>query len=1094
MLVWIMKPEQLQRAVEGRYRLIQQLVGGGMSTVYLAHDDALDRRVVIKVLAGDLASTEGKERFRQEIALVATLSHPQVVPVLAAGDVDGLPYFVMPFVDGESLRRRLGRGPLSVRETVSILVDVARALAAAHERGIVHRDIKPDNILLTAQSAVVTDFGVAKVRWGARRSRAAGSVQTSEGTSLGTPAYMAPEQIAGGSDVDGRADLYAVGIVAYEMIAGAPPFTDKTPRKVLAAHLVEAPPALSRRRRDVPPGLASLILRCLAKDPADRPRTALDIVRALQDPETIAVPRARVGTLAVRGALRGLRRAPMLSVYAVACLALGTGATIAVCGAIDHALLRDLPFAHARALVTVYRTTPQFKDGPFSAPNYMDLARSVHQISDLAAIGLAPGVLGLPNDPVQVRVSRASGNLFSALGIRAASGRLFDRRDVENGGGVAVVTDELWRSRFGGDPSIVGRSIELDGRATTIVGVLPPEFRIPRAGIEIESDIWIPLVFTPTELALRRSNSLMLLGQLAPGSSVRVAERELRDRLADIVRTYPDQRDESIRVTLLHADSAGAIRTPLLLLLGAVGLVLVVATANVVCLLLARGLRREQEFAIRSALGASRWAVVRPVVAESAILACAGVLLGTGLAAVGLRLAGAGIADNLPQLGGLAIGVRIIPFALAIAVLITVLGGALPAWYATRVGAHEVLRGIRGSSSSRSRVRSLNALVVAEVALALVLTIATGLLFKSVTRLIERDPGFDPAPVLTLTVAVPVPTYPDGTAVQRFLAPVLDAVGRLPGIAAVGATSMLPFHCCRNSNIRYEGRPNDIPTRMPLVEFRNVTPGYFAVTRQRVISGRLLRDADAPVPASVVVVVNEALAQRDFAGQDPVGKRFYTSDTTFATIVGEVSTIRNTDPIAPPVPEMYVPYQPGSQTFAFNLMVRVARGDPRLAGTAVTAAIRAVDPRAAVTRVMPMRDLIRNSVRRQRFFLAAIGLFAVVAVVLAIAGLHGLLSFTVAQRAQEIGIRSALGSSPLRTLATTVRRGLHLIGGGVLFGIAGAMLIVRLLQATIAGIEPLDLGTWLVATIALVATGLLACLPPSWRAASIAPASAMRGE
>lgn len=1086
--------ERLQRAVKGQYRLIQQLVGGGMSTTYIAHDDALDRQVVIKVLPGELASTEAIERFRQEIALVATLSHPQVVPVLAAGEVDGLPYFVMPYVDGESLRRRLARGPLSVRETVSILVDVARGLAAAHERGIVHRDIKPDNILLTAHSAVITDFGVAKVRANARRSRARGSVQTSEGTSLGTPAYMAPEQIAGGSDVDARADLYAFGIVAYEMIAGAPPFNDVAPRKVLAAHLVEPPPPLARRRHDVPAGLASLILRCLAKDPADRPRTALEILRALQDPETIAVPRARGSAIDLRGALRGLRRAPMLSVYAVVCLALGTGSTIAVCGAIDHALLRDLPFAHARALVTVYRTTPQFDTGPFAAPNYVDLSRSLHQLTDLVAIQPTASVLGLPSDPVQVRVAQASGNLFTTLGVRAAAGRLFDSHDADHGGGVAVISNEIWRSRFGGAPSIVGRSIELNGRATTVVGVLPPNFRIPRAGIELDSDIWVPLILTPEDLTKRRLNSLALIGRLAPGSTVADAQRELRDRMADIVRTYPELHDESIRVTPLQADSVAFIRAPLLLLLGAVGLVLVVATANVVCLLLARGLRREQEFAIRSALGASRWAVVRPVVAESALLACAGVLSGIGLAALGLHFAGASIADHLPQLTGLAIDARIVPFALAIAALVAVVAGVLPAWYATRVDAHEVLRGIRGSSLGTSRVRSLNALVVAEVALALVLTIATGLVLKAVTRLIDRDPGFDPAPVLTLTAAVPVPAYPDGTAVPRFLEPTLDAVARIPGVAAAGAISVLPFKCCRNGNVRYEGHPNDTPTRMPLVEIRNVTPGFFAVTRQRLIAGRLLSDADATSQASNVVVVNEALARRDFPGQDPVGKRFYDSDTTFTTIVGVVSTIRNVDPIAPPVPEMYVPYQPGYDRFVFNVMIRVTRGDPRLVGPAVSAAIRTVDPRAAVTRVMPMRDVIQDSVRRQRFFLGAIALFATVAVVLAGAGLHGLLSFTVAQRAQEIGIRTALGSSPLRTLGATVRRGLRLIGGGVLFGILGAILIARLLQATIAGIEPLDLSTWLVATIVLVATGVLACLPPSWRAASIDPVAAMRSQ
>ncbi len=1068
-----------------------------MSTVYLARDEAFDRQVVIKVLPVELASTEAIERFRQEIDLVATLSHPQVVPVLTAGQVDGLPYFVMPYVDGESLRRRLHRGPLSVRETVSVLVDVARALAAAHAQGIVHRDIKPDNILLTAQSAVVTDFGVAKARQRAGRPRVGGAagVQTSEGTSLGTPAYMAPEQIAGSSDVDARADLYALGVVAYEMLAGRPPFNDASPRKVLAAHLVETPPPLSSGRRDVPPGLERLIVRCLAKDPGDRPRSALDIVRALQESETIAQPGLRFTAIDLRSAVRGLGRAPLLTVYALVCLALGAGSTIAVCGAIDQALIRELPFAHARSLVTVYRTTPQFDRGPFSAPTFLDLARSLHRIDHLAAIDFVFGVLVLPGDAVRVSIRRVTENLFSTLGVTAQAGRLFDSSDAQRAVPVADISDALWRSRFGGDPLIVGRSVDLDGRSTVILGVLPRGFRIPRAAVELEADIWTPLVFTPHEIAQRRANSLSLLGRLAPGATVSAAERELRDRMADITRIYPELRDESIRVAPMRTDSAAFVRGSLMLLLGAAGLVLVVATANVVCLLLARGVQRQQEFAIRSALGASPWAVVRPVLAESALLAVAGVLVGIALASAGVHLTDAQIAGDLPQLAGLALGARIIPFALATAVLLAVLAGVLPAWYGTRVLAQEALGGARGSSVGRRRVRALNALVVAEVGVALVLTIATGLVLKAFLRLNDQDPGFDPAPVLTLEVAVPALAYANRSAVSRLLEPALDAVARVPGVAADGAISILPYrNWGANSNVRYEGQPNDTPTRLPIVEMRDVTPGYFGVTHQRLIGGRLLRDADATVDAPDVVVVNQALAQRDFPGQDAVGKRFYDSDTTLATIVGVVSTIRNMGPIRVPTPEMYFPYKPGDDKTAFNVMIRVQRGDPGALGAAVSAAIRAVDSRTAITHVQTMREVMRDSIRTQRFFLSAIVLFALIAVLLAVAGLHGLLTFTVAERAREIGIRTALGSSPFRTVGLVVRRGLRLIAGGVVFGIVGASLAARVLQAMVYGVESMDPALWLVATVGLMGMGLLACLLPSWRAAAVDPVTAMRIE
>src|SRR5579862_7885447 len=411
----------MDELIEGRYRVVRQLEGGGMSAVFLARDEQLGRSVVIKVLPKSLASPDALERFRAEIALVATFTHPQIVPVLAAGELDGLPYFVMPYVEGESLRQRLARGPMSVRETVSILVDAARALAFAHERGVVHRDIKPDNILLTAHSAVVSDFGIAKAR-----SR---GPLTSEGMSIGTPTYMAPEQIAG-DETDGRADLYALGAVGYEMLVGAPPFAGTTARKVMTAHLTETPQPISKRRSDVPPGVEKVLLQCLAKEPSQRPRSASDIVRALQDPEVLGTPRTAVTVGDVRGGLLGLVRAPSTTIYALICLALGAGAMTAVYSAIDRALIAPLPFAHASELVTVYRNDPHNHTGPLSPPNFLDLSRSLQALRDLVAIDITKsGLVQLPTESASLPMSRASGNVFTALGVSAVRGRLFDSSD-----------------------------------------------------------------------------------------------------------------------------------------------------------------------------------------------------------------------------------------------------------------------------------------------------------------------------------------------------------------------------------------------------------------------------------------------------------------------------------------------------------------------------------------------------------------------------------------------------------------------------------------------------------------------------------------
>ena len=1070
----------MDQLIEGRFRVVRQMEGGGMSAVFLAKDESLGRSVVIKVLPKTMATPDALERFRAEIALVATFTHPQIVPVLSAGELDGLPYFVMPFVEGESLRQRLTRGPLSVREAVSILIDVARALAFAHERGVIHRDIKPDNILLTAHSAVVTDFGVAK-----SRTRAP---MTSEGTSLGTPTYMAPEQIAG-DEVDARTDLYALGVVGYEMLVGAPPFAGPTVRKLMTAHLTETPQPIARRRSDVPPDLERMLLQCLAKEPAERPRSAMDVVRALQEP---AAPRRATVTLAdVRGGVRGLIRAPSVTVYALICLALGTGAMTGVYSAIDRALIQPLPFAHARELVTIYRKALRFDTSPLSPPNFLDLGRSLHELRDLAAVDQTSGLVTLPDAAERLNLMRATGNTFSALGVSPSHGRLLDSADAAADAPVVVLSHELWQTRFGADTTLIGRSIVLDGRSRTVVGVLPPEFRLPHGDRRLEADVWIPLVFTHAELQSRGSHFLCAFGRLAPGATVRDADRELAERFAEIAKIYPDWREESMRAVAMQADDVAHVRGPLLLLLGAVSLVLLVATSNVICLLLARGVHRQREYAVRVALGASRWDVVRPVLVESLALAVSGVALGIGLAWIGIRATGVHLSEDLPQLSNVFVGVRAIPFALLLSGLIAVLAGALPAWRGTQVDPQDVLRGGRGGGAGRSARRAFGTLVVVEVALSLILVIAAGLVLKAFTRLLQQDPGFDPTHVLTLETAISPVAYTTGTSVQRFLDPSIDAIARVPGVVAVGAISELPFRAWGvNIGAHYEGRPNDVPTRLPVVEVRDVTPGFFGVTQQRLLAGRLLRDADVQEGEPTVVVVNEALVKRDFPGENPIGKRWYTTDSTLATIVGVVTTIRNTGPISEPRAEFYIPYRSAS---VYNIMVRV-RGDPRSVSRSVAAAIHSVDQRAAVTRVMPMHDLILDSVRRQRFFLVAIGLFAGIAVVLAGAGLHGVLSYAVAQRTRELGIRTALGSTPARTIGLVVNGGFRLIAIGVLCGLAASALVTRVLAANLYGLSPLDTPTWLLATLGLIALGLLATLLPSLRAAAVDPSSAMRAE
>ena len=800
----------------------------------------------------------------------------------------------------------------------------------------------------------------------------------------------------------------------------------------------------------------------------------------------------------IRGAVRGLRHTPTVALSAVLCIALGLGSAAAILSAIDRALLQPLPFADPARLVTVYRTTPQFNTGPFSAPNYGDLARQSRRIEALAAITPAGGLLALPDESVQADVKRVTGNLFPMLGVRAVRGRLLlpddDAPDREP---VVVLDEELWRERFGGDPAIVGRIVRLDGRPHTVVGIAPRGLGIPHGSQVVRAQLWVPMRFTDGQLAARRSNFLWVMGRLAPGATAASAHAELAQLFDGIVAAHPELRGEGVRVLPLQAEGVRSVRTPLLLLFGAVGFVLLIAATNVASLLLARGVQRGRELAVRTALGGTRAQVMRPVLVESLVLTAAGLALGLGLAWAGVRTIGALAAERLPQLAGLTVDGRVVAFAVALSVVVALFCGVVPAWRSTAVEPQDALRSGRGGGTSRAHHRLLGALVVSEVALSLMLLIGAGLVLKGFAQVLRQDPGFDAERVLTLKATVSAEQYPDGSAVRRFAEPALAAIRRAPGVEAAAAISLLPYENWGwNFNVRYEGQSADDPTQRPLVENRVVTPEFFRVTGQRLRAGRLLTAGDDERPsAPAVVVVNEALAKRDFGGTPPIGTRFHTSDTTFATIVGVVSDIRNFGPYQDPQPEVYWQFrQSGQGTSSFPIMVRVRRGDPMAVAASVRSAIRSVDAGAAITELQPMTELMSRSVGGPRFYLTLLSTFAAVALVLAVSGIYGVLSYAVAQRTREFGIRTALGSTALRLLALVASQGMALVLLGIAIGLAGGAAVTRLMRSLLLGVSPLDATAWTLATAALAMAGLLAALLPAWRAARADPLVAMRVE
>lgn len=801
----------------------------------------------------------------------------------------------------------------------------------------------------------------------------------------------------------------------------------------------------------------------------------------------------------IRSAARSLARTPGLAASAILCLALGVGGTTAVASAISQALLQPLPVHDAGRLVAVHRITPQTGPNgtwPESPANYADLARESRTVDSLSAVTFGTALVGVGSETVQASELLVTGTLFPMLGARAQLGRFItpvdDRTDAPL---VAVLSDEFWRAKFQADPSIVGRTVDIDGKPATIIGVTEPKFHIPHGGRVLTGDVWIPIRFTPDRLAQRGNNMLLMLGRLSPGATAASAQSEMRALFARLITQFPQLRDENLRVAPLVAESSRSVRQPLLLLFGAVCMVLLIAATNVASLLLARGVHQQREMAVRTALGASQWHVMRPALMVSLLIATLGTILGFGLAMLGVRTIGALAAAQMPQIGGLSVDGRVIAFGIAVALVVSVACGAAPAWRSTRIDPQDALRGGRGGGAGREQHRALRALVVGEMALSLVLLIGAGLMIKAFSMLLAKDPGFETAHVLTLEATVASARYPDSTPIPRFLDPVLDGVRGVSGVESAGAINLVPYvNWGWNGNIRYEGMPADDPTRQPLVEQRSVNPGFFAVTRQRLISGRLLGSGDESPNATKVVVVNEALAKRDFKGSNPVGRRFYISDTELATIVGVVSDIRNVGPVNDPAPEMYWTYmQSNSADSRFPIIIRT-RGNPTDVVAGVRKAIRAVDPTAAVSNVATMPDIIAKSLGQPRFYVTMLGAFAAVALALTLAGLYGVLSYAVAQRTRELGIRAALGSSPERLVRLVALEGVSLVVAGIVFGLAASFALTRVMVSILYGVSPVDAMTWAVAAASLLIPTLLATVVPALRASRADPVIAMRVE
>jgi putative ABC transport system permease protein len=685
---------------------------------------------------------------------------------------------------------------------------------------------------------------------------------------------------------------------------------------------------------------------------------------------------------------------------------------------------------------------------------------------------------------------KVSTNYFSLLGVKPQLGRLFlPDEDQPGKRHVVVISHGLWQQRFGGDAAVVGRTIKLDDDVYTIIGVLRPDFRQFEMAADFPSGLWTPLVLNPAA-NLRGSYYLHAIGRLTSGVTLQQAQTELSAIARQLALSYPKTNTErGVRLVPLHEQVTGNIRRVLLLLQCATGLVLLIACVNVANLLLARVTAREKEMAIRAALGAGRWRLVRLLLAESLALALLGGGAGLLLALWGTDVLISVAPQDIPRLDEISPDARVIGFTFALSLLTMALLGVIPAWQATRVNLNATLK--EGGRSATQGQSLRGALVVAEIALTLVLLIGSGLLVRSLVRLQNVKLGFNPERVLTLRVSLLEAKYKEREQIANFYQQAVARVERLPGVQSASVISAPPLIRMGNFLVGFEieGQPTE-PGRRPTAYYRLISPDFFRTLEIPLLKGRAFTEADTrEVPQ--VAIINEGLARRYFANADPIGKKLIVGRLT-REIVGVAANIRHTTLEAEEELEMYVPH---AQNPRGTVMLAIrAASDPRAITAAAQKAIWAGDPDAAISSVATLEQMLSDVLARPRFNALLLGIFSAAALLLALIGIYGVMSYTVAQSTREIGIRLALGAQRQDVLKLVIGQGLMLALAGVVLGVAAAFGLTRLMANLLYGVTATDPLTFIVVSALLIVVAIFACYWPARRATKVDPLVALRYE
>jgi len=793
--------------------------------------------------------------------------------------------------------------------------------------------------------------------------------------------------------------------------------------------------------------------------------------------------------------LRVMRRSPGFTAVALICIALGVGVTTTMFSAVNGILVRALPFPRAGELVALHAQNRD-RDLHGVGVSWADYAVWRDENHTFAQLGIwssgFPTLSGAEGDVERVEGAAVSANLLPLLGVAPLLGRTFLSSEEQRGSDdVVVLSYGLWQRRYGGDRALLGRAAQINGRPHLVVGVMPPGFDFPD-----RSQLWLPLVVDPAREQHGNRSRQMAIGRLKPGATLAEAKADLAAISRRLEAAFPqDNRGWEAELVPLRDDLVGALRRPILILLGAAGCVLLIACANVGNLMLARGAVRRREMAIRVAVGASRGRIVKQMLTECVLLALTGGALGTLLAHFGVRFLTLAFPDGVPSYFDISLDGTALGFTVLVSLMTGVLFGMAPAWRATRVDPSTALReGGHGGGGGVVGGRMRSGLVAAEVALSLVLLVGATLLIRSDLTL-EGKLGFETHGVLSFRVPLPSPKY-DAVRRRAFYEQLSERLRAIHGVEVVGSAQGIPFGPLSGSydrsQVELEGRPAPRQSEERVSLRSQISPEYFRALGVPLLRGRSFTKADQD-SAARVGIINEAFARRHFPAEDPVGQRIKFTDDPAApwiTIVGVAKDLRQDRPPQPIEPAIYLPFTEGSQT----LVVRTTLADPLALVPAVRAIVREMDAGLPTYLVQTLERVVTRTLWRQRLQGRVLGIFASLALLLAVCGIYGVISYAVAQRTRELGVRLALGATRGQVFALVLGQGARLALLGLLIGVAAALALTRVLAGLLYEVRPTDPATLIGVSVVLGTVTVLAAVTPAWRATKVDPVVALRSE